>query len=321
MSHRVTTKSKPTSMKCSLVKWQVSDNSEFIMNPRAAIFYPKISQNQPNQLENAFNENKMCSPEDDMPLDNKFTLNPLAKTFTNVDNINCLEKNIECTLQFSETNLNDNSLIYANTYTPPNAALCDTVEIIKNIRIENLNRLIIGQLNINSIRNKFDSLQEIIIGHIDILVITESKLDISFPLNQFDIDGFTQYRSDKNANSGGVIIYVRDDIACREIKDHILEKDTEGIFLEINLRKNKWLIFGGYNNKKSNIGVYLENLGKTLDTYISKFENLLLLGDFNSEIKEESMSSFCETYNSKYCKRNDLFQKTRKSQSTRSDPN
>ena len=115
MSPRVTTKLKSTSMKCSSVKCHISDNSEFVMNPRAAIFYPKISQNQPNQLENASNECKRCSPGDDMPLNNKFALNPLAKTFTN-----CLEKGNECTLQFSETNLNDlNVLIRVQIFLSP----------------------------------------------------------------------------------------------------------------------------------------------------------------------------------------------------------
>ena len=51
---------------------------------------------------------------------------------------------------------------------------------LKNIRVSNVNRLIIGQLNINSIRNKFEALKFITVGNIDILVITESKLITAF---------------------------------------------------------------------------------------------------------------------------------------------
>ena len=66
----------------------------------------------------------------------------------------------------------------------------DPIDILNNIHISNANRIIIGQLNINSLRNKFDALKTIIKGKIDILVITESKLDDIFPENQFLIDGF-----------------------------------------------------------------------------------------------------------------------------------
>ena len=48
-----------------------------------------------------------------------------------------------------------------------------------------MNRIILGHLNINSLRNKFESLQEQIIGNVDILLISETKLDNSFPNGQF----------------------------------------------------------------------------------------------------------------------------------------
>ena len=41
---------------------------------------------------------------------------------------------------------------------------------LKAIRKENINKLIIGQLNINSLRNKLDCLVQQIIGNVDILV-------------------------------------------------------------------------------------------------------------------------------------------------------
>ena len=61
--------------------------------------------------------------------------------------------------------------------------------ILKNLRLENVNRLICAQLNINSIRNKFESLKEIVSTNVDIL-ICETKLDLSFPRAQFHIHGF-----------------------------------------------------------------------------------------------------------------------------------
>ena len=49
-------------------------------------------------------------------------------------------------------------------------------EKLKALRIANLNRIIIAQININSIRNKFDALASSIRGNVDILMISETKI-------------------------------------------------------------------------------------------------------------------------------------------------
>ena len=62
---------------------------------------------------------------------------------------------------------------------------------LKKTRVSNINRLIIGHLNINSLRNKIEALKSVINGDIDILVITETKIDQSFPICQFFIEGYS----------------------------------------------------------------------------------------------------------------------------------
>ena len=181
-------------------------------------------------------------------------------------------------------------LAHPHARTPPKVSIShprgtNPLDILKKIKTSNLNRLVIGQININSIRNKFEPLNLIIKDNLDILVITESKLDESFPSMQFAI--------------GGVAIYVREDIPCRELTNHLKinnPADFEGIFLEINLRKAKWLLFGGYNNKKSNVSNFLENLGPMLDHHMVKYDNVLLVGDFNLETHEMRMNEFCDVY-------------------------
>ena len=122
-------------------------------------------------------------------------------------------------------------------------------------------------------------------------------LDYTFPSQQFLIEGYAiPFRLDKNSRSGGVIIYVREDIPCRELSYRPFENNVEGIFLEVNLRKTKWLVFGGYNYNKSNIDHFLGNLGPILDHFMSTYDNVLLMGDFNSETKEISMAEFCGIY-------------------------
>ena len=66
--------------------------------------------------------------------------------------------------------------------------------------------MIIGTLNINSISSKFDDLKVLISGIFDILIITETKLDETYPISQFHIDGYSMPdRLDRNRNGGGVI--------------------------------------------------------------------------------------------------------------------
>ena len=91
-------------------------------------------------------------------------------------------------------------------------------EIIKNLRLNNVNKLICAQLNINSIRNKFDSLVDIINNNSDILMISETKLGPSYPTGQFYIHGFSEpYRFDRNDSGGEMLLYIREDIPSKLI--------------------------------------------------------------------------------------------------------
>ena len=81
-------------------------------------------------------------------------------------------------------------------------------------------------------------------GKVDILTITESKLDTSFRTTQFLIDGYSKpFRFDRNRNAVGALLYVREDIACRESRSNRFSNDIDEIINELNLRKAKWLFF------------------------------------------------------------------------------
>ena len=110
------------------------------------------------------------------------------------------------------------------------------IESLKAIlRKRNLNRIVVVHLNINSLRNKFDYFIEQITGNIDILVISETKLDSSFPAGQFFINGYSEpFRIDRNSQRGGIMLYVREDILSK-----LLGTETEVFYVEINLRKKK----------------------------------------------------------------------------------
>ena len=56
--------------------------------------------------------------------------------------------------------------------------------MMKKQRLGNANNTIIGHLNINSLRNKFVFVEDII-KLLDMFLVSESKLDHTFPTNQF----------------------------------------------------------------------------------------------------------------------------------------
>ena len=88
--------------------------------------------------------------------------------------------------------------------------------ILKKLRLANVNCLICAQLNINSIRNKFESLKKIVSTNVDILLVCGTKLDLSFPKAQFHIHGFGEpYRFDRNGKGGGILLYIRDNIPSK----------------------------------------------------------------------------------------------------------
>ena len=87
---------------------------------------------------------------------------------------------------------------------------------LKSLRRRNFNKLVLGHLNINSLRNKFDALTQQIIGNVDILMLSETKLDSSFPEGQFLIPGYcAPYRKDRTCHGGGLMLFVREDIPSK----------------------------------------------------------------------------------------------------------
>ena len=86
-------------------------------------------------------------------------------------------------------------------------------------------------------------MKELVLKHVDILAVCETKLDETFPSSQFHMDGFSlPYRLDRNRNSEGVMIFVKEDIPSKHLTNHNFPSDVEGLFLELNFRKSKWLL-------------------------------------------------------------------------------
>ena len=139
----------------------------------------------------------------------------------------------------------------------------------------------IAQININSIGNKFEILVSLVTSDIDILTISERKIDESFPLSQFMIDGFSMpYRRDRNAHGGGILVYFRNNITSKLLKIENLPSDIEAIFIEMNIKSKKWLLCCTYNPNKSLIENHQQQLQKQLESFSERYEHFLIMGGF-----------------------------------------
>ena len=87
--------------------------------------------------------------------------------------IDTMDKNLsKCYLktQNSSGNIYNNDILNdSQCYSP--------FDILKNLRTKNQDCISITHLNINSIRNKFEMILDQVIGNIDILVVSETKID------------------------------------------------------------------------------------------------------------------------------------------------
>ena len=123
-------------------------------------------------------------------------------------------------------------------------------------------------------------------------------IDETFPNTQFLINSYSEpIRLDRSAFGGGLLLYIRKDIAFRKLTLEF--SGIECIFSEINLSKTKWLLIGFYNPDKSLITKNISILEKNVSHYLSSYDNILILGDFNAEMSNETMANFSTLFDLK----------------------
>ena len=119
----------------------------------------------------------------------------------------------------------------------------DTISFpfLKKIMSKHSKSWYFGQLNTNSIRNKFESVQEIIQNTLDIFVVCKTKIDSSFSNDQFCIPDFCIFLKDRNACGGGLLFYVNQDLNCKV------------------LNKTNTLVIGAYTSFTKWYCIYIRN--------------------------------------------------------------
>ena len=94
--------------------------------------------------------------------------------------------------------------------------------------------------------------------------------------------------------------FIREDIPAKLIFTEV--SPIEGFYVEINLRKQKWLICCSYNPNKHYISKHIEALSKSIHLFPSNYENLPLMGDFNAGLGNAVLKDFSNLHTYKFNK-------------------
>ena len=130
--------------------------------------------------------------------------------------------------------LNISTLNSVNILNDAHEAITD----LKELRLKYPTNVIASFININSIRNKLMNLETIINRNVDALAIAETKIDDSFTTSSLRIEGHNPpLRLDSSKSSGGLLVYVNEDIPLNQLNKFPAPEDIQVIPFELNLRK------------------------------------------------------------------------------------
>ena len=182
-----------------------------------------------------------------------------------------------------------------NTARQPSDEHSSSLKDLHRLRIKHPKNVIVSYININSIRNKFENFINFIDKEVDVLVFAETKLDSNFSKAQFQIPGFAPpYRHDVSGNSGGLLVFVNEQIPSRELKKIKLPMGLQAIPVELNLRKCKWLSLPIYRPPLQNEDHFVSQIQRIIDGYVKTIPNLSIFGDFNLDTSNATLSSLIE---------------------------
>ncbi|CAG2197804.1 unnamed protein product [Mytilus edulis] len=148
----------------------------------------------------------------------------------------------------------------------------DVFEELKKVRSSNTSNLMCGYLNINSLRYKFECIKDLLHRNlVDILFLSETKIDESFPNAQFCVDNFTMWRADRNQHG--------------DRKIQLEFSDVESIGIEAAIGNKKWFFCGIYKPPSMSDDHFSTDCTKTIDKIISKYNKHFDISEFDNPPK------------------------------------
>ena len=140
-----------------------------------------------------------------------------------------------------EENLND-----VNRSFEDNKECSNAFQSVQKHRLQNPKNKVIGHLNVNSLRNKFEAVEKLVQNKVDICFLSETKIDETSPNQQFMINGFKLFRIDRNCHGGGVLCYINENIPSKTLNIEVTVKECEMVLIEFSIKTRKSLFIGLY---------------------------------------------------------------------------
>ena len=108
----------------------------------------------------------------------------------------------------------------------------DKIKLSKGLRI--------AHLNINGLHSKIDEVRVLVNRtKIDILAISESKLNSNISDGDIEIENYKLYLLDRDTNGGGVAIYVTLSLSSVDHPNKLSNKHFESLWIKVKLKKCK----------------------------------------------------------------------------------
>ena len=151
----------------------------------------------------------------------------------------------------------------------------------------------IGHINASSIAGfKFHEIKNWLMrGRFGILVISETKLDETYPGSQFAIPGFRICRSDRNIYGGGVMVFVRSDMCFTVIKElgdnngiDASNFRTDHIILKVKIAKSWLTVMAIYRPPSIPSSQWKFELRMLFEVVTTFSNDIMCVGDFNSNM-------------------------------------
>ena len=152
---------------------------------------------------------------------------------------------------------------------------------------------------------------------LDYFVVSETKLDSSFPSAQFHINGYeVRARRERDKSGGGLIEFVRKGFISKRLKK-LEPKFSEVIFSEFTVSNKKWICFRPPT--QDNLECFFNELTTSLSQANETYDNFVVMGDFNIDVNlpshgHDKLQEFCNLFDlSNLIKSNTCFTKTHSS--------
>ncbi|XP_060799413.1 uncharacterized protein LOC132901016 [Neoarius graeffei] len=167
--------------------------------------------------------------------------------------------------------------------------------------------LYILHLNVRSLLPKIDEVRNL--AHQwnpSVLCFSETWLDCTILDPEVDIPGYSCVRKDRDRNGGGVVVYIRNNIAFN-VRPDMMDNDLEAVWVNILLPKTKAILLGACYRPPDVNNFYniLEEVCLNAEGFVDS--EVIITGDFNTNVSTSKANSLVNSLKY-FCSMFDLHQ-------------